>query len=78
MGDALAIAGERHRLDHEVRLFQDLARDRFAQRLADLDHAAGQRVDAVRRRPRAARDQHAAVAHDRGTDRENRPRWISP
>ena len=80
----LAIAGERHRLDRERGLLVDLALDRLGQRLAGLDHAARQAEHAVRRRARAAHDQHLAVAQDGGADGEkgagrdrflHRPRW---
>jgi hypothetical protein len=67
-----AEAGERHRLDRHAGFLADLARDRLRERLADLDHAAGQRVHAVRRRAGATHHQDLAVAYDRGADRQER------
>ena len=72
-GDELAVAGERDRLDRDAGLLRDLAHDRLMQGLACLDHAARQRVHAGARAFRAPRDQHAAVADDRGADGEKRP-----
>src|SRR5262249_20206980 len=62
------LAGERHRLDGERGFFPDFAHERRAQGLADFDHAAWQRIQAVRWRAWAAYDQDFIVAEDRRTD----------
>ena len=76
-GDRLAIAGKPDRLDLERGLLLHFADDRFLQRLAEFDHAAGQGVDAVGGRARAPHDQHPAVADDRGAHGEKWTRRIS-
>ena len=60
--DRLPVAGEDDRLDGKAGLLANLADDRLLQSLAEFDDAAGERVEAVRRRPRPADDQHASVA----------------
>jgi hypothetical protein len=52
------------------------AQRRFAQRFADLDAAAGQRIQAAQRRPRPARDKRPPVAKNGGRDGEDRARGI--
>src|SRR5260370_9027545 len=76
--DHLPIAGELERFDVEAGLLADLADHGCFERLSELDSAAGQRIDAMRRRFAPAHDEHAAVAENRGTDGEIRPRGISP
>ncbi len=75
--DGLAEADETHRLDGERGFLADFADHRLFQRFAQLDAAAGQRIEAVRGRPRPAHDQHFAVAEYRGAHGQIRPRWIS-
>ncbi len=75
--DGLTEADQRHRLDLERGFLADFADHRLLQRFAELDAAAGQRVEAVRGRPRPAHDQHPAVAEHRRADRQIRPRWIN-
>ena len=75
--DGLTEADQFDRLDFERGLLADFADHRLFQRFAKLDAAAGQRVEAVRGRPRPAYDQHPAVAEYGGADREVRPCWIS-
>src|SRR5215472_5672205 len=77
-GDGLAESDQFDRLDIERSLLADLADDGLLQRLAKLDAAARQRIDAFGRRPAARHDEHFAVAEDRGADRQDRPRGISP
>ena len=52
-GDGLAEADQLDRLDVERGLLADLANDRLLQCFAKLDAAAGQRIDALGRRPPA-------------------------
>ena len=68
--DHFAVAGQRHRLDCKLGLFAHLADDRFNERLAGLDTAAGQREQSMRRSACPAHHENVAVANDGGADRE--------
>ncbi len=76
--DGLAKADQLDRRDIERGFLADFADHGLFQRFAELDAAAGQRIEAMGRRPRPAHDQHPAVAEYGGADGEIRPRWISP
>ncbi len=70
--DGLAKARQRHRLDDQAGFFAHLARDRLFEGLAELDHAAGQGVQPMGRRPCAADHEHLAAPHDGGAHRQER------
>src|SRR5262249_6600487 len=75
--DHLAVGGDVDRLDGDRGLFLDLAPNGFDQGLARFDDSARQRVAVLRRRPRPAHHQDAAVALDDGAHRKKRPVRIS-
>src|SRR5579863_10051024 len=77
-GNRLAIAGECHRRDLKRGLLAHLPDHRFLQGFAQFDAAPGQRVDAMRRRSRAAHDQDAVAAEYGRADRQIWPGWINP
>ena len=73
VGHALDDAGERADLDDEPGLLADLARDRLLERLADLDHAAGQGHQPVRRRACTPHHQNLAAPDNGGAHRQKEP-----
>ena len=73
--DGLAETDQLDGLDVKRSLLADFADDGLFQRFAELDPAAGQRVDAFGRRPRAPHDQHLAVAEDRGARPPDKAAW---
>jgi len=73
VGDGLAIAGKRDRLDLKRGLLAHLANHRLFERFAEFDPAARQRIEAMGRRPRPAHDQHPPVAEYGGADRQIGP-----
>ena len=78
VNDRLAKADQLDRLDRQRGLLADFADYRLLQRFAQLNAAARQRIETMRRRPCPPRDQHPPVVEDRGADGEVRPRRIYP
>ena len=70
----MVVEGDDFRLDADFLV--KLAQRRLAQRLADFDDAAGQRIEAAQRRPRTPRDERAPLAKDGQRHRKDRTRRI--
>src|SRR5882724_937937 len=71
-----APSGETDNLDPQRGFLVDLAMQGGVQRFAELDPAAGQRIEALGRRPRAPRQQDLVVSKDRSTDGKLGMRWL--
>src|SRR5882757_3765080 len=65
-----APSGEANNLDPQRGFLVDFAMQGGVQRFAEFDPAAGQRIETLRRRPRAPHQQDLAVAKDRRADRK--------
>ena len=74
--DRLSEPGERDRLDRHSGFLAHFTRNGFIERLSDLDHAAGQGVEAVSWRAGAAHHKYLAVADDGGAHGEKGPLGI--
>ena len=68
--DGFTEPGERDRLDRHSGFLAHFARNGFLERLSDLDHAAGQAVEAVGWRAGAAHHKDLAGADDGGAHGE--------
>jgi len=78
-----APSGKANNLDPQCGFLGDLAMQGGVQRFAELDTAAGQRIETLGWRPRAPHQQDLAVAKDRRADRklgvrrlDGRHQWV--